>query len=61
MKTRYRIETVGGIFNKRHVLILQVLKQFPDGPDDFNGLPEYLAHTAWVDASVEDLQELKGE
>ena len=54
MKTRYRIGTEGFLF-KKQVLVLQVYKHFPDGPDDYHGLPSYLAYDAWVDATVEDL------
>jgi hypothetical protein len=55
METRHRLGKEG-LFGKP-VLILQVRKQFPDGPDDYHGLPTHLAYTAWVDATVEDLGE----
>ena len=56
MKTRYRLGKEG-LFGK-HVLILQIYKHFPDGPDDMHGMPTYLEHSRWVDATVEDLTEI---
>ena len=56
MKTRYRIGKEG-LFGKQ-VLILQIYKHFPDDPNrDQYGMPTYLAHSRWVDATVEDLTE----
>lgn len=55
MKIRYRPQVIGGIFNKKIVLVLQVHKHLPEGKNDHNGM-----HT-WVDASVEDIQEILKE
>lgn len=57
MKTRYRLGYEGVLF-KKPVLVLQIFKHFPDGPDDAHGMPGYLAYDAWVDATVEDMVEL---
>lgn len=61
MKIRYRLGCEGWAFNGKHVLVVQVLKHFPDGPCDSNGLPCSLACDAWVDATVEDLPTLEGD
>lgn len=53
MKTRYRVGKEGLFGNP--VLILQVFVTWSDGPDDHNGMPEYLSGSGWRDAKVEDL------
>jgi hypothetical protein len=55
MKTRYRLGKEG-LFGKP-VLILQIFKHFPDGPSNSYGMPDSLAHSKWVDASIEDMSE----
>lgn len=60
MIIRYRTAEVKvGLFSKKTVLVLQVLKKFPDGQTDHNGLPTSLACERFVDATVEDLKELQ--
>lgn len=51
--TRYRTER--RMF-KPDVLVLQVQEHTTDGPDDWHGMPTYLAGTYWRDARPEDLQ-----
>jgi len=55
MKTRFRVAQVGSWGAKKQVLILQIYKHFP--PDYWRGMPDYLAHSKWVDAQPEDLLE----
>ena len=43
-------------FNNK--LILQVLESRRDGPEDFNGLPMWLAGTVWRDANDTDTFEV---
>lgn len=59
-RTRYRLGTVGaGLFSRgTPVLILQVEVVWGDGPDDFNGMPTYLAGKGWRDAQVTDFASL---
>ena len=51
---RYRTQRVG-LFGSREVLVLQVRVTWPDGPDDWHGMPEYLSGTGWRDATLKDL------
>jgi hypothetical protein len=54
-KQRYRVETIGGFFNRHQVLVLEVEVLRGDGPSDFHGLPTYLGGTIWRDARPQDL------
>lgn len=56
MKTRFRVGKEG-MFGKP-VMILQVHEKYPEGPDDYNGLPTYPAGERWRDAKVEDMQRI---
>lgn len=49
---------VRGIFQRKVQLVVQVEETYDDGPTDHNGMPEYLAGTAWRDAQVKDLDAL---
>jgi len=53
-KKRYRVEN-GWLFKG---VVLQVEVQWDDGPDDWQGMPEYLRGIMWRDARPEDLQYL---
>lgn len=37
------------------LIVLQVEISFSDGPNDHNGLPQYLGGVRWKDAEVHDL------
>lgn len=54
-QTRYRTERIGGMFDKREALVLQVHHEWRDGPCDSNGMPAFLAGQGWRDAKTEDL------
>lgn len=54
---RHREYPIGGLFNKQTVLVLEVKRHYPDGPDDFDGLPTYLKHDKWEPANAQDLVE----
>jgi hypothetical protein len=60
MKTRYRVEQVGGFLqgHKRQLLVLQIWKEGPDR--DGNGYPKDSA-PGWYDAQPEDLLVSKTE
>ncbi|URA06970.1 hypothetical protein P9A47_gp02 [Xanthomonas phage Elanor] len=45
----------GLIFSKPSLLVLQVEVDFPVGPSDANGCPEWLAGRTWIDADVTHL------
>jgi len=57
-RTRVRVAEIGGMFNKRQVVILQVETTWPDGPLDSNGLATWLRGQGWRDAKPEDLAQL---
>lgn len=57
-KTRFRTLAVGFLTSKTHLLVLQVEENYPDGPDDWRGMPTYLSGTHWRDATTEDLASL---
>ena len=54
-KYRFVSHTIGSFFNKQQVYVLQVLNHYPDGPDDWDGMPTYLAHDKWEYATAQDL------
>lgn len=42
------------------LLVLQIKVVYPDGPDDYHGMPEWLAGEAWRDAKITDMTFLGG-
>lgn len=57
LKTRYRTQEIGRMFNKKTVLVLQILVPFYER---FNGdinevQPSLRDSLIWVDATVEDI------
>jgi len=55
-RTRWRAESA--FLSKEPRVVLQVEIGRSDGPDDYHGMPTYLAGTYWRDVNVADLVEI---